>query len=75
LPKGHEFYFFIQPFPEVATIMVERKIELRRRRTRGKKLAKLKTKLGNAKNPHEKDLILQKIKIVSPWWQEPQAAK
>ncbi len=54
--------------------MVERKIELRRRRTRAKKLAKLKIKLGAAKNPHEKDLVLQKIHIVSPWWKEPAKA-
>lgn len=54
--------------------MVERKIELRRRRTRGKKLAKLKLKLAGAKNPHEKDLVLQKIHIVSPWWKEPAKA-
>lgn len=59
---------------EVFSTMVERKIELRRRRTRGKKLAKLKLKLAGAKNPHEKDLVLQKIHIVSPWWKEPAKA-
>jgi len=51
--------------------MVERKIELRRRRTRHKKLLKLKDKLSHAKEGKEKDGILAKIHIVSPWWQEP----
>src|SRR5687767_12158366 len=52
-------------------IMVEKKIELRRRRTRGKKLAKLKIKLAAAKDSREKETILNKIHIVSPWWTEP----
>jgi hypothetical protein len=51
--------------------MVERKIELRRRRTRHKKLLKLKDKLATAKDPKEKDVILAKIHVVSPWWKEP----
>ena len=55
--------------------MVEKKIELRRRRTRGKKLAKLKLKLAAAKDSREKDAILAKIHIVSPWWTEPKPAK
>lgn len=51
--------------------MVERKIELRRRRTRHKKMDKLKDKLATAKDSKEKDAILAKIHILSPWWQEP----
>ena len=55
--------------------MVERKIELRRRRARAKKLIKLKAKLASAKNAHEKDLVLQKIHRISPWWKEAKVAK
>jgi hypothetical protein len=51
--------------------MVERKIELRRRRTRHKKLNKLKGRLARAKDGRERDLLLQKIHKVSPWWTEP----
>jgi len=50
--------------------MVEKKIELRRRRARHKKLNKLKEKLAVAKDAKEKDAILSKIHVVSPWWQE-----
>ena len=50
--------------------MVERKMELRRRRARKKKLLKLKDKLAVAKDGKEKDAVLAKIHIVSPWWQE-----
>jgi hypothetical protein len=51
--------------------MVEKKIELRRRRSRHKKLQKLKDKLGVAKDGKDKDVILAKIRVVSPWWKEP----
>ena len=51
--------------------MVERKIELRRRRSRRKKLLKLKDKLATAKEGKEKDGILSKIHVISPWWKEP----
>ncbi len=51
--------------------MVERKMELRRRRARRKKLLKLKDKLAGAKEGKEKDAVLAKIHIVSPWWKEP----
>ena len=54
--------------------MVERKIELRRRRSRKKKMTKLKRKLGLAKDQREKDVILGKIHIHSPWWTEPAKA-
>lgn len=53
------------------SIMVERKIELRRRRTRGAKLAKYKLKLASAKEGKERDDILKKIHRISPWWSEP----
>ena len=54
--------------------MVERKIELRRRRTRGAKLAKYKLKLASAKEGKERDDILNKIHRISPWWREPAKA-
>jgi hypothetical protein len=54
--------------------MVERKIELRRRRQRHKKLMKLKDKLAVAKDSHQKETILQKIRHISPWWTEPEPA-
>ena len=55
--------------------MVERKIELNRRYHRKKKMRKLKAKLATAKEGREKETLLRKIHILSPWWQEPQAAK
>ncbi len=55
--------------------MVERQIELRRRRRRAAKMTKLKAKLGKAKTPHERDLVVQKIHRISPWWTEPTPAK
>lgn len=51
--------------------MVERKIELRRRRQRRQKLFKLKSKLATTKDPGKKEEILKKIRSVSPWWKEP----
>ena len=48
--------------------MVEKKIELKRRRARAKKLTKLKTKLGGVKDGRDKDEILKKIHRISPWW-------
>jgi len=51
--------------------MVERRIELRRRRTRGAKLDKYKIKLASAKDGKERDDILAKIHRISPWWTEP----
>lgn len=55
--------------------MVERKIELRRTRSRRAKLTKLKAKLAKAKTGGEKDTILKKIHRISPFWKEPAAAK
>ncbi len=51
--------------------MVERRSELKRRRSRKKKLSKLKAKLASAKEGRDREHILQKIRIVSPWWKEP----
>ena len=51
--------------------MVERKIELRRRRTRRQKLLKLKAKLAKVKDHRDRDALVQKIRRISPWWQEP----
>jgi hypothetical protein len=53
--------------------MVERKIELRRRRKRHEKMRKLKTKLAAAKSPHDKETIVKKIVHISPWWKVPAA--
>jgi hypothetical protein len=55
--------------------MVERRMELKRRRHRTQKLRKLKAKLAAAKSGHDRDTILHKIHVLSPWWQEPAAAK
>jgi hypothetical protein len=55
--------------------MVERKIELNRRYHRKKKMRKLKAKLATAKEGREKENLLRKIHILSPWWSEPQVAK
>jgi hypothetical protein len=38
-------------------------------------MKKLKAKLAAAKDSREKDKILHKIHSLSPWWQEPAAAK
>jgi hypothetical protein len=51
--------------------MVERRSELKRRQARKKKMFKLKTKLATAKEGREKELVLQKIHVMSPWWKEP----
>jgi len=53
--------------------MVERKIELGRRRRRRQKMLKLKRKLATAKDGRERDQVLQKIHKISPWWKEPAA--
>ena len=54
--------------------MVERRSELKRRYHRKAKLAKLKAKLAAAKDGREKESILKKIHILSPWWTEPAKA-
>jgi hypothetical protein len=54
--------------------MVERRIELNRRYHRKKKMAKLKARFAAAKNQHERDLILKKIHVLSPWWEAPAQA-
>lgn len=51
--------------------MVERRSELKRRQARRKKMLKLKAKLAVAKEGRERDGILQKIHVISPWWKEP----
>jgi hypothetical protein len=55
--------------------MVERRIELKRRYHRKHKLKKLKNKLASAKDARERDNILKKIHLLSPWWSEPKPAK
>jgi hypothetical protein len=54
--------------------MVERRSELKRRYHRKKKLAKLKARLAAAKDNRERDTVLKKIRILSPWWTEPASA-
>jgi hypothetical protein len=54
--------------------MVERRTELKRRYHRHKKMAKLKARLAAAKDQRERDAILRKIHILSPWWEEPAQA-
>ncbi len=54
--------------------MVERRIELNRRYHRKKKMAKLKARLAAAKDQRERDAVLKKIHILSPWWEEPAQA-
>ena len=54
--------------------MVERRIELDRRYTRKKKMAKLKKKLEGASGP-DREKILYKIRRLSPFWTEPPAAE
>jgi hypothetical protein len=51
--------------------MVERRTELNRRYHRKKKMAKLKARLAAAKDGREREVILKKIQVISPWWQEP----
>jgi hypothetical protein len=55
-------------------LMVERRKELDRRYHRKQKLARLKIKLTKAKDGREKDNILRKIHLLSPWWREPAKA-
>ena len=55
--------------------MVERRIELDRRYQRKKKMAKLKAKLAAVKEPRDKEVVLKRIKRLSPWWKEPAKAK
>lgn len=54
--------------------MVERRIELNRRYHRKKKMAKLKARLAAAKTGGDREAILKKIRILSPWWEEPAKA-
>lgn len=54
--------------------MVERRSELNRRYHRAQKMRKLKARLAAAKNNHEREAILKKIHVLSPWWQEPAKA-
>ncbi len=54
--------------------MVERRTELDRRYQRKKKMTKLKAKLAAATaagNTRERERLLQKIRLISPWWTEP----
>ncbi len=53
--------------------MVERRIELGRRYHRKKKMRKLKARLATAKDGRDKEAILAKIHMLSPWWSESKA--
>jgi hypothetical protein len=50
--------------------MGERRSELNRRRHRRRKILKLKSRLGAAKDARERDLIIKKIHRLSPLWTE-----
>jgi hypothetical protein len=50
--------------------MVERRTELNRRYHRKQKMAKLKARLATVKSNSEREAILRKIHILSPWWTE-----
>jgi hypothetical protein len=50
--------------------MVERRTELNRRYHRKQTMAKLKARLAAAKSNSEREGILRKIHILSPWWTE-----
>ncbi len=54
--------------------MVERRSELKRRRHRRAKMLKLKIKLAQAKDGRERDVVLRKIRMLSPLWVEPAQA-
>jgi hypothetical protein len=54
--------------------MVERRTELKRRYHRKAKMAKLKQKLAKAtaaRDNRERDKVLAKIRLISPFWKEP----
>ena len=53
------------------TTMVERKSELKRRYHRKSKMAKLKARLAAAKDARDREAIIKKIHVLSPWWVEP----
>jgi hypothetical protein len=57
------------------TTMVERRSELNRRYQRKKKMKKLKARLAHAKDQRERETVLKKIHLISPFWEEPAAAK
>jgi hypothetical protein len=52
---------------------IERKSELKRKRTRREKIRKLRAKMARAKSPHDAQMIVQKIKLISPFWEPPAA--
>jgi hypothetical protein len=53
--------------------MGERRSELNRRRHRRSKMLKLKSRLAAAKDARERELIVKKIRRLSPFWAEPAA--
>jgi hypothetical protein len=55
--------------------MVERRSELKRRAHRRQKMAKLKARLAAAKDSRDREVILGKIRLMSPWWKEPAPQK
>jgi hypothetical protein len=59
--------------PVVEDTMVERKSELKRRRHRREKMFKLKSRLAAAKDGRERENILKKIRMLSPFWTEAKA--
>ena len=45
--------------------------ELKRRYHRKSKMAKLKGRLAAAKDARDREAIIKKIHVLSPWWVEP----
>jgi hypothetical protein len=54
--------------------MSEKQVELRRKRSRRKKLTKLKDKLAKAKTNGDRETVLKKIHRISPFWTAPKTA-
>lgn len=55
--------------------MIERAHELKRRRQRTQKVRKLKLKLNLSKDSRDKEVIIKKIQVLSPWWTPPEEDK
>ena len=70
-PRAAMMPFSSKPSHTGKPTMVERRKELDQRYQRKKKMGKLKAKLAAAKDARERDVVLKKIHVISPWWKEP----
>jgi hypothetical protein len=73
--RGGQSKFATYTTKQRTSQMSEKQIELRRKRSRRKKMLKLKGRLAKAKSGGDRDTLLKKIHRISPFWQEPAAAK